>query len=557
MKRKNLLLICAFSCLLAFAKDPVTEMQVRLTYGSNPRLALQMTDTLEAQQGEPAYICDLLRAKIYTQSNLLEHDSAIAICLALLEHDSLIQNTRASADLRRETLSVLCNAYRAKYESEPWLRYSTELAELNRRWGYEVEALRAEAEIGYMLTHLGRTEEGLNKLDNAIQQLDVTGSVDHLDACIVVMKRKMNVLKELGRDEEIIPIGHHILAKLDHFEKHSSDYVDDSARLPNEEGVWASYAAFARAQTYAFIANAFAATGSLQSARTYLNLFRQTEYSHSYGGRKIILPASIALGEYAQAQEMYDEMESRLADDTVSNDYAEILYGRMLIAKGLNRVDEERNYWQRYTHLTQLLNQRLHESQAHDYAARYHAQEQEQTLRQIAAANTRKNILIGVLVIILIALLVVLIYFYKERGKKPREDSVQINPQPEAVSPCKVVKERPMKDLKGEQLFERLTQEIREKELFLDPNFDRQTLTGKYQLKNAQVGAAFAQSGQFASLSDFVRNCRLEHARKLLASTDLPIGEVATQSGYSRQTTFNHDFKTYFGFSPTDYRKKK
>ena len=530
-----------------------------MTYGDNPRLALQMVDSLEAQQGEPDYVCDLLRAHIYTRSQLMEHDSAIALCLALLQHDSLILNTRASADRRADVLSVLCAALRAKSDDEQWLRYSIELAELNHRWGDEVEALRMEAEIGFILNRLGQTEEGLAKIDNAIAQLDVVGSMDKLDACIVVMKRKINVLNELDRNEEIIPVAHRILSKLDHFEKHMADYKDDSSRLPNKENVWASYAAFARAQTYAFLANAFAATRSLQQARAYLELFEQTEYSHTYGGRKMILPTWIALGENVKAQATYDEMEQRLNGDTVCAEYAEILYGRMLIANALNRVEEERSYWQRYTNLTQVLNKKLHQSQAHDMAARYHTREQEQNLKKSLDANFRKNIIIVVLVFILVVLLGVTLYFLRERKKATTTPDANSSLEPTGtMSPDNQAQNNTeYRKLNDRELFEVLTTDIREKKLFLAPDFDRQAITRMYKLRNAQVGAAFSQSGQYASVSDFVRNCRLEHARTLLSTTDLPIGEVATKSGYSRQTTFNHDFKMRYGLTPTDFRNKQ
>ena len=137
------------------------------------------------------------------------------------------------------------------------------------------------------------------------------------------------------------------------------------------------------------------------------------------------------------------------------------------------------------------------------------------------------------------------------------KNSESVLPNPTSAAAVTVEKPLTFKNLKDEELFEILTKDIREKKLYLNPNFDRQAITRQYKLRNAQVGAAFAQSGQYASVSDFIRNCRLEHARALLSSTDLPIGEVATKSGYSRQTTFNHDFKMCFGLTPTEFRNKK
>ena len=70
------------------------------------------------------------------------------------------------------------------------------------------------------------------------------------------------------------------------------------------------------------------------------------------------------------------------------------------------------------------------------------------------------------------------------------------------------------------------------------------------------MGSAFAQGSDYSSVADFIRDCRLEHARILLKTTDMKVADIATASGFSRPTTFNHDFKARFNLSPTEYRRQ-
>ena len=53
----------------------------------------------------------------------------------------------------------------------------------------------------------------------------------------------------------------------------------------------------------------------------------------------------------------------------------------------------------------------------------------------------------------------------------------------------------------------------------------------------------------------YLTNSRLEHAKKLLISTSLPIAEVSEQSGYGDYRVFTKVFKKNEGITPSQYRK--
>lgn len=56
------------------------------------------------------------------------------------------------------------------------------------------------------------------------------------------------------------------------------------------------------------------------------------------------------------------------------------------------------------------------------------------------------------------------------------------------------------------------------------------------------------------SFSEIVQQFRLAHACELLKQTELPISDVAQESGYTNRTYFYKVFQQKFGMSPNDYR---
>ena len=124
----------------------------------------------------------------------------------------------------------------------------------------------------------------------------------------------------------------------------------------------------------------------------------------------------------------------------------------------------------------------------------------------------------------------------------------------------KVSSPREQVDLSGmndEELFQHITSVIKTEKLYCWPDFNRAAVMEQFSLSAARIGAAFAKGGG-QSLPEFVRNCRLDHACRLMVEQPrLPFSEVSTASGYQRTTTFYHDFKARFGMGPTEFREKE
>lgn len=55
--------------------------------------------------------------------------------------------------------------------------------------------------------------------------------------------------------------------------------------------------------------------------------------------------------------------------------------------------------------------------------------------------------------------------------------------------------------------------------------------------------------------TNYIAERRIEHARKLIEETDLPIAEIALRSGFSSQSHFTMSFRRLAGMTPRTYRK--
>lgn len=581
---------------------PYQQDTILVTYATNPERALTLLDSALLLGNISEYRAQCIRARIYSKSLVEQRqDSAILICKELLGHDSV----RNDAAEQENILDLLIATSRAKPDYEEYMHWAAQKAELCQKQGQETERWRSEADVGYVMTHLGKENEGLAKLDEAISHLDAPGSIDRMDAFIVACKRKINALNELHRYNEIITLGQRILDRLDHYEQHAKDYAEDSYRLswsdhPNDRD---RYLDFSRAQANGFIAEAYAIINEKVKAKEHLALFDQSDYGKTFGARRMIAPTQMALGMYDEALTTYEEIARRMAADTLNDDYAVILRSRAIAAHAKNHYVEAYDYQTRYADLSKVLSDSLMKGKAHEYAARYHDQEQKLEIAQVNAQSQRKTIIIWVVVIIIMLISIFACWLlrqwrvirrknlvlveqigeaieYKEKyesltpgssplratlqpsgGRKGEGSDYSQGQKAQQVTPVAPAIESDLlslDDISNDELFLRLRHAIKREHLYLDPSLDRQKIMDIFQLSRHRVGAAFAQGSEFASLSDFIRDCRLEYSCNLLVTRpDLSIKEVAAKSGFNYASNYSSDFKNRYTMTPSNYRELK
>lgn len=534
-------------------------------YAYEPERALTFIDSALIVGNIDEDVAKLLRAKVYSQSLVEQRmDTAQQMLLELLESDY-------AKDLhnREVVLDLLGTIARDQYQIERQLHWATLKVECCREQGRETEALRTEAEIGYLLANLGEEEKGLAKLNGVIATLDGQRHTDEMDACIIAIKRKITVLSQLGRYEEVIPLAQRIIAIADDYREHYTEYTDNAYRLPHEEQQTEQYCNFYTAQAQAFLSRAYAQLDDKDNARHYLSLLEQSDYGATLGSRKMVAPVWRLLGEYDKMLATFQELEEQMGTDTLNGDFAEMLYGYAQAAQAAGDFAASSAYWQRYARLNTLLNKELLESRAYEYATRYQLQEERMnTEREQAKAQNNRNLAIAgfILVLLAVGFIVWLLVQHRAINRKNRvlveqiaeamkykKKNEELGERNEPSGESGVGKEAKLESADG-QLFVMLSDTIRHERLFTDPNFGRQTLVDRFHLTERRIGAAFAHAG---SLPDFIRELRLEYACQMLAEQpEMSIGDIAAASGFSSLSVFSREFKRKLEVTPTYYREQ-
>lgn len=555
-----------------------TEKAALDVYAREPARALGIIDTALMVGNLTDERADLLRATVYSRAyEATRQDTAIVIGERLLKG----QTAKKDAAFRKNVLEVLVYSARHLEDYELQFAYTTELADAYRQQGDHVETLRTEAEIGAVLVRLGKTEEGLEKLDSVINILTPVRRFNELDASIIAMKRKMGIVKDY---HQIETTAQHIIDRLADFEQHPADFHDGSEREPNDDDR-PGYIAFYRSQAWSYLAAACAhlskkekvkgadasAHSYLQRAREYVALLEQSDFGKTLPGRKMIAPTLCILGEYGKMEATYQEMESVLKKrgDTLTLDYAQLLLDRATAAEAQGRAAESIALWQKHAEVLQKAEERLLRSKANLYAARYHAQEQQREIERKDGEALRNGIIawaLSIIALLAIAFAVVVMrknraISHKNRILAKQVTELFVNPQPTADSQPvhETEKAQQMLDtMSPEQLFLFIRNEVLSKQLYTDPGFGRQAVIDRFHLSKDRASSIFSQGSGHSSISDFINECRLDHARRLLVSRpDMSIADIATASGFGLRTSFTRSFKQKHGLTPSEFREQQ
>ena len=545
---------------------PYQMDSISVTYATNPDRALTLLDSALLLGNISEYRGQFLRAKIYCKSLVEQRvDSAIIICKDLLDHDSV----RNEPTEQENILDMLIATSRAKYDDEAYIHWATQEVELCQKQGEETERWRTEADIGLVMTFLGQVDEGLAKLDEAISRLDAPGSIDRMDAFIVAVKRKINALNELNRFEEVIPLGQRILDRLDHYEQHAKDYAEDSYRLswsdnPSDRD---RYLDFCRAQAWGFMAGAYSSSLPTSSkgedrrglALHYLSLFNQSGYGKTFAARRFIAPTQMALGMYDEALATYDEIERRMAGDTLNENYTAILRSRATAARSKGHIAEALNYETRYANLSKVVSDSLHRSKAHEYAARYHAQEQQLQIQEQQAEAERFRIVSLAVAVIAVLAIVFALYFFRQKRIVSEKNRVLVRLIDHSATQKEPIGNNGLLSISNVEWskFNEIDTAIRSERLYTNVNLQRQDICDRFNISRHALNDLLTEYADGLSFPQYINNIRLDEALRLLHDEPAKtVSAIAAEVGFT-PANLREQFKRKYGMTPGEYRQNQ
>ena len=455
------------------------------------------------------------------------------------------------------------------------IRYATEASRLANALDMPGEAGAMEGYIAQAMAQTGRTDEGVERLRAVVGELRKDDTFNVSKDFQTTSKKLLHMLIDYGRFDEAIPVCEAMLERLDELENHPERFSDIK-----EDGAPAEYLDFARGQTLAFLTVAYARLATAHADNPALHAqylakgldaeakMFQTKWSQSPDCDKMMIGAYHHLGQFDRFDQTAERLEARWIGmgDTINYSYFIGLELRSRAAEMRGRYADALHYYQRAFNVHDSLDYHNQRDQLNELATVYHLQE-EQLARQQAEADARffRWISVAIVVALVIALAFAVYFFYKRRetarknrvlarqiaealAYKDKCDAEQM-PQPQPENPAV---------LSDTDLFQYLRDAILRDRLYLDPRLDRQMLVDRFGLSKERIGAAFAKGSSYKSLIDFLGDCRLPHAAKLLADRpDLCIADVARESGFPSADTFSRNFRQKYALTPSQFREQQ
>lgn len=199
------------------------------------------------------------------------------------------------------------------------------------------------------------------------------------------------------------------------------------------------------------------------------------------------------------------------------------------------------------------MNEKQHESEAQDYAARYHALEQEQKIREAEAESGQKDAVILVIVVILLIITAFAIYSMRQRhaiSQKNRALARMIGELSSAGVSSQAETPKPDK-----QLFELIDGVIRKEKLYTNVNLQRQDIVDRFDISRHSLNDLFQAYADGQSFTAYINGIRMQDAIRLMQKEpETPIGAIAEAVGFT-PANFREQFKRQYGMTPTEYRQ--
>lgn len=501
----------------------------------------------------------------------INYDSVISVCERALINKYVLSDK----NLTYRFSYLLTNAAYSSGSYSDMVRYASMTARVARELGNADVTHQMMAAMGYGIVFMGKYDNGLTLIDEALVKLDKTHTWHGRNGYIIALKYKISSLDKIGRQNEIPDVTEKILQVVDELWTERNNIADlpqsfqkDSVKYRNELEAY-------RMQALAYTAYAYSKANDRRSAMAYLKKYMDSPLALTTDGLRLIVYVYAELGRYDEMIRIYDKIDATRGSDTINESYCAELKNRSKAAVAKGNEKAARIYLQRALNIADSVSLRTNSSQMARNAALYRVNE-EQLKASASKAETEvmKIISLFVLILFIILLLFTILQFrqkklislknqklasniedlfeYKEKydllksafRQKPEQTD---SPQPQEAS-------EKDDDLR---LFEEIDAMIRNEKLYLATEFQRQVLVDKLHADRNRIGRAIREYSGFANLSAYINWFRLEHAIRILQGADsrTTMDMIAKSSGFSTARTFYRAFKEKYGMTPSEFRE--
>jgi len=466
------------------------------------------------------------------------------------------EDVEADNEKKLSVLNSLCNSSELaghKIEQNEWLQQLIDLAKQTNNDYYHAMGLGSMA---INVFYEGDREKGIQYIKQAIDLLEKTNrpDADHLiHSHLILLARLYGEIKDYDNVKKI---------------------NERNLQLTMQGTRWGSAPSqqlIDRRMALSKIASLSTKMQDFQRADSAYTAWKAVQYEGNHTRDYFIVDYLKNRGRYTEAIPIYNTLIDRIRQqgDTLGEMMNTAKWGLAEVYHKMGNYEQAANLYEQVLDIQDTLKSRKARNTAMELAAIYHDKEQEQIIIRQDAENTRQRhiLAIGMLALFSVTVLAIITLMHNRSIKrKNRFLAQQIT---DAVKYKKMYREEIIKQaqtnvetpqdpntLSDEQLFQHIHEVIVQEQLFLDPNFGRQTIMDRFQLSKERVGAVFSKGSEHAKMSNYVQQLRLEYAARLLTTElDKNIVEIASECGFSSSTYFTNCFRQHFGIRPTEFRR--
>ena len=551
---------------------------------TEPGMALALIDTAEQRGLMNDFDLNRLRAVVY-HNGLSDNNKSLHYALKAYNAPSALDNGRKLLLL----IEMIADQY---YLSGDYAR-SVEFCTKGIKIAQDSLFRNTEANLSFILGRnllvLSREEEGFSHYYKAADILDEESKKDDTwetsDDYIYTLAILIGTLRNEGYYDEAAGL--------------LPRYEEAVRRLETKEQIPDGLVDMRRASGFGMAAHLYAIRGEKDKAHEEYRKLCSTEYSKTPDAGQLTIPYLVEVGDYREAlRQLQEEKKFWQANtDTVSYSYIRnhletelTVYEELGDIRAANRV----------LHTIQALNDTLRvrdrNEKALELAEIYKTNEQAMEIERQSASILVRNVIIAAAVVFLLLCILFIVRIlrynrtistknkamvntidelmaYKDRAFEQQEEIIGLREQVQSLSAGQP-SEGNGADIQSavqatdadsavagsvlnefdRNIFERMNHEILARRLFLNPDFSKTSLLAEFGIPAYKFSAFFKEYAG-CSFSQYVHNCRLDYAVKLIRENTSWSLEAIAQAAQMSNSSFYNQFKKKFGMSPSDFRK--
>lgn len=302
-------------------------------------------------------------------------------------------------------------------------------------------------------------------------------------------------------------------------------------------------------------------TGDKARAEEGYRRMTATEYVKTDLGQNAPAVYEVLSGRYREALERTVREEAAYRDrDTMNTLFIdEVLAAGLAACQGLGDHERANAYFRRIFNLKDSINLRNQRQTAMELSEIYESRDKDiQLVQKDAEIRRNRLFLVMAAIIILLSLTAIAIIIRYNRIIQRKNKAVvrSIEEKLQLLQIADNSRVANKDDSADRELFRRIDKTIREGQLFLQPDFTRDTLCQMLNINKAQCSSVIKAYAN-CSFPTYVNRLRLNYAIELMKlHPNYSIEAIANECGMER-ANFHRRFIEEFGITPSEFKKTK